>query len=188
MAAPSEKLTTNAQATLGEPVTIAVRVKPGTASGFSNPFVRSALAFMFTIPYLVLWLVKKLLSPVVASFRAPSPRVLAFMPDGSHRLLSAGAKTEMRSFPVSSSLSIDHDRFESVLLAEATIDDFVCVINGVDLKALLRAAAAGEITDPDVAKLARAHERYSSSILGTQEVSVLREKQGLAENLSDPVQ
>lgn len=188
MAAPSEKLTTNAQATLGEPVTIAVRVKPGKASGFSNPFVRSALAFMFTIPYLVLWLVKKLLSPVVASFRAPSPRVLAFMPDGSHRLLSARAKTEMRSFPASSSLSIDHERFESVLLAEATIDDFTCVINGVDLKALLRVAAAGEITDPDLAKLARAHERYASSLLGSQQISKGSDRQGLAKQLDDPVQ
>lgn len=188
MAAPSERLTTNAHAALGEPVTIAIRVKPGKASGLSNPFLRSAVAFLFTLPYLALWIVKKLLSPLVASFRAPSPRVLAFMPDGSHRLLSAGAKTQMRSFPVSSSLSIDHDRFESSLLAQATIDDFTCVINGVDLKALLRTSAAGEVTDPEIAKLARAHQRYSSSILGTQEVSVLREQQGLAEDLSDPVQ
>ena len=153
MAAPSEKLTSNAQATLAE----------------------------FAI-------VKKLLSPVVASFRAPTPRVLAFMADGSRRLLSGGAKVEMRSFPAGSPLSIDHDRFESSLLAQVTIEDFTGVINGVDVKALTRAVAAGELTDPELQKLARAHARYSSSILSNQEVSTLRDQQGLAEELGDPIQ
>ena len=181
MATPTEKVTKRAQDLLGEPVTIAMRVRLGPASaadtGSNMLLVTSMIWSLVAAPFLAIVRLAGRAGDV--GQEGSNHCVLACTESGQRLLLSAtsakpGHPTELRHrFSPNAELHPNIELMHENFVAELTVDESPMFVNPVDFKALVIMVEEGRLDAPAIAKNARIL-RPHSKFVGAEPESFLK--------------